>query len=79
MANRRVDGLSFKAGPTESGRGPSDAVGGEMVDINVVAVFLSRYWLLILILLIPLAVVLYKKRSVIPKWFLQLMYKFKGL
>ncbi len=80
MAKRKVDGLSFKAGPTQSGT-PTPTpppVGGEIIDINTLSVILSRYWLLILALLIPLALVLYKKRNAIPKWFLRLMYLLKG-
>jgi hypothetical protein len=83
MAKRKVDGLSFKAGPTQSGllaTPPTTPppVGGEIIDINTLAVLLSRYWLLILVLLIPLALVFYKKRTAIPKWFLRLMYQIKG-
>ncbi len=85
MAKRKVDGLSFRAGPTQSGgfvASPPPTspppVGGEIIDINTLAVVLSRYWLLILILLIPLAFVFYKKRAAIPKWFLRLMYQLKG-
>jgi hypothetical protein len=78
LVKRKVDALSFKAGPTQSGlMATPPPVGGEMVDINTVSVFLSRYWLLIIILLIPLTYVLYKKRSAIPKWFLRLMYLLK--
>ncbi len=83
MAKRKVDGLSFKAGPTQSGLMSSPpptppTVGGEIIDINMLSVLLSRYWLLILVLLIPLAFVFYKKRAAIPKWFLRLMYLIKG-
>ncbi len=46
-------------------------VGGEVVGVDVISVFLSSYWLLILILAIPLAFALYKKRSAIPKWLLR--------
>jgi len=84
MAKRKVDGLSFKAGPTQSGASPtatptSFPVGGEIVGVDTVSVFLSTYWLLIVILLIPHGFALYKKRSAIPKWFLRLTYLFKGL
>jgi hypothetical protein len=85
MAKRKVDGLSFKAGPTQSGlisspppTTPPPTVGGEIIDVNTLAVLLSRYWLLILVLLIPLALVFYKKRTAIPKWFIRLMYQIKG-
>ncbi|MFB3890335.1 MAG: hypothetical protein ACE14S_12675 [Candidatus Bathyarchaeia archaeon] len=80
MAKRRVDGLTFKPGPTRSGAFPtSPPVGGEIVGVDVVSVFISKYWLLMLLLLIPLAYALYKKRSALPKWFLRLFYLLKGL
>ena len=84
MAKRRVDGLSFKAGPTQSGSPPTPTptplpVGGEIVGIDTLSVFLSKYWILILLLLIPVAFALYKKRVALPKWFLRLMYLLKGL
>jgi hypothetical protein len=82
MTKRKVDGLSFKPGPTQSGAAPTPTsypVGGEIVGIDTLSVFLSRYWPLMLILLIPVAFALYKKRSAIPKWFLRLMYLAKGL
>lgn len=43
-------------------------VGGEVVGIDTISVFLSTYWPLIALLLIPLAFALYKKRSAMPKW-----------
>ncbi len=46
-------------------------VGGEVGGIDTISVFLSTYWLLIVILIVPLAFALYKKRSVIPKWFMR--------
>ncbi len=82
MTKRKVDGLSFKAGPTHSGlisTPPTPTpfpVGGEVVGINTVSVFLSTYWPLIIMLLIPLGFALYKKRYAMPKWFLRLMYLF---
>ena len=79
MAKRRIDGLSFEKGPTQSGATPTAVpVGGEMVDVNVISVFLSQYWPLIVALLIPLALALYAKRASFPKWFLRLMYRIKG-
>lgn len=76
----KVEGLSVKAGPTESGVGPSPSptpsptpnptpVGGQIVPIDKFSVFLSQYGLLLLILLIPLAFVLYKKRSMVLRLF----------
>jgi hypothetical protein len=84
LAKRKVDGLSFKAGPTQSGATPTPTptafpVGGEVVGIDTLSVFLSTYWPLIVALMIPLAFAFYKKRSAIPKWFVRLMYSLKGL
>ncbi|MFB3890061.1 MAG: hypothetical protein ACE14S_11265 [Candidatus Bathyarchaeia archaeon] len=89
MAKRKVDGLSFKAGPTESGIPSSPPpstppptsipVGGEVVGIDAIAVFLSKYWPLIVLLMVPVVYALYKKRSAMPKWFLRLMYFLRGL
>jgi hypothetical protein len=53
-------------------------VGGEVVGINTVSVFLSTYWPLLVLLVVPLAFVFYKKRSAIPKWFVRLMCSIKG-
>ncbi|MEM2875786.1 MAG: hypothetical protein QXL67_02400 [Candidatus Bathyarchaeia archaeon] len=74
---RRVDGLSFKAGPTQSG--VTQPRGGEIVDGNVLLTLLSQYLLLIVILLIPLALAIYKKRILLPKWFTRLTYLLRGL
>ena len=81
MAKRKIDGLSCKAGPTHSGlmSTPPPPVGGEMVDINMVSVFLSQYWPLIVVLMVPLAYALFAKRNAFPKWFLRLMYQLKRL
>jgi len=49
----------------------TNPVGGEVVGVDVISVFLSNYWLLIVILVIPLAFALYKKRSAIPRWFMR--------
>lgn len=67
MRKRHVDALSVKSGPTESGGAappiiPEQPVGGELLP-NTLPVFLSQYWLLIILLLIPLALLFYKKRS----------------
>jgi hypothetical protein len=80
-----VDGLSFRAGPTQSGAvitppPPTQyPVGGEVVGINTVSVFLSTYWPLIVLLVVPLAFVFYKKRNAIPKWFVRLVRSVQGL
>jgi len=81
LATRKVDGFSLKAGPTQSGAVPAPTpypVGGEIVGIDALSVFLSKYWILLLLLLIPVAFALYKKRVALPKWFLRLMYLLKG-
>ena len=64
-----MEALSFKPGPTQSGNGPlpppSAPVGGEMLGIDKLSVFLSNYWLLVvLLLLVPLTLLIYKKRNV---------------
>ncbi len=80
MAKRKIDALSFKTGPTQSGLfSTPHPVGGELVGIDVVSVFLSRYWPLLLLLLIPFALALYSKRNAIPNWLLRLTYWLKGL
>lgn len=63
-----VDALSLKRGPSESGilapPPQPHPVGGELAPIDTFSVFMSQYgFLLILVLLIPLAFILYKKRS----------------
>jgi hypothetical protein len=65
----RVDALSLKSGPTQSGVAPQPPplhppVGGEMFAADKLSVFMSNYWLaVILLLLLPLAVLFYKKRE----------------
>lgn len=71
--NRKVDGVNVKAGPTESGAvNPSPSpnpVGGHLAPIDQVSVFLSQYGILLLLLVIPLAFILYRKRSVVFRAF----------
>ncbi|MCP8312343.1 MAG: hypothetical protein L6M37_05275 [Candidatus Methylarchaceae archaeon HK02M1] len=74
MRKRRVDALSLKSGPTESGEvvapiEPSTPVGGELLPA------VSQYWLLILLLLLPLSFLLYKKRNVLLPWILRLIIR----
>jgi hypothetical protein len=72
LKNKRVDALSLKRGPSESGvppQPPPRPVGGEIAPIDRLAVFLSQYGLLLLVLLIPLAFLLYKKRSSLMTFF----------
>lgn len=63
-----VQAFSIKEGPTESGD-PSapvkpiiEAVGGELIPLNLIETF-PKYWILILALLLPAFVILYKKRA----------------
>ena len=84
MAKRNVDALILKAGPTESGIPPTTSpppgpVGGEVIPIDKISLFLSQYWFLIAILLLPVAYVLYKKRSMIPPWIMRAMHFFRTL
>ena len=83
MAKRNVDALILKAGPTESGIPPTSPppgpVGGEVIPIDKISLFLSQYWFLIAILLLPVAYVLYKKRSMFPPWIMRAMHFFRVL
>lgn len=72
----QIDALKVKSGPTESGIDVTP-VGGEMVPIDKLGVFSSSYGILILILLIlPVAFVLYKKRDLALKLFNPLISRF---
>jgi hypothetical protein len=62
-----VEAFSIKEGPTESGEPATfkpiiEAVGGEILPFNLLEVF-PKYWILIFALLLPVFVVLYKKRD----------------
>jgi len=63
---RRTQALTLKSGPTQSGEPaspPPAPVGGEMFPIDKLSVFLSSSWILILLILIlPVAFILYRKR-----------------
>ena len=63
MRKGHIDGIRIKAGPTESGGQPThpEPVGGELIPAELFPV-LSQYWLLILVILLPLTLILYKKR-----------------
>jgi len=69
---RRMQALTVRSGPTESGNGtptPPAPVGGEMIPIAKISVFLSSSWVLILLILIlPVAFILYRKRDVTLKF-----------
>ncbi|MEE9458344.1 MAG: hypothetical protein V3V84_01130 [Candidatus Bathyarchaeia archaeon] len=67
MKAGRIEALNVKSGPTESGD-QSTPVAGELVPIDKLSVFLSSSWILILlILVVPIAFILYKKRNVTLK------------
>lgn len=76
----RVEALNLKSGPTQSGGSyppPPVPVGGEMVPIDKLSVFLSNYWILvILLLLLPAALVLYKKREIALKLLTPVLSRF---
>ncbi|MFC1507345.1 hypothetical protein ACFLQ6_09805 [Thermoproteota archaeon] len=68
MKARQIQALTVKSGPTESGAQPRTPVAGEMIPIDKLSVFLSSSWLLILLILIlPVAFILYRKRDVTLK------------
>lgn len=63
---RRIQALTIKSGPTESGL--LEPVAGEMVPVDKLSIFLSSSWILILLILIlPLAFIFYRKRYVTLK------------
>ncbi|MGB6680074.1 MAG: hypothetical protein WBF08_01970 [Candidatus Bathyarchaeia archaeon] len=73
MKAKRTQALILKAGPTESGAPPTPSppptpVGGEMIPVDKLSIFLSSSWILILlILIVPVAFILYRKRDVTLK------------
>ena len=70
MKDTEAQALTVKSGPTESGFGDASGptVGGEMVPVDKLSIFLSSSWLLILfILILPVAFILYRKRDVTLK------------
>ena len=64
---RQTQALTFRSGPTESGGRPTTPpppVGGEMIPIDKISVFLSSSWILILLILIaPIVFIFYRKRD----------------
>jgi hypothetical protein len=67
---RRMQALTFRSGPTESGEINSihHPVAGELVPVDKLSVFLSSSWfLIILILILPITFILYRKRDVTLK------------
>ena len=68
MKARRTQALVPKSGPTESGVDVTP-VGGEMLPVDKLSVFLSSSWILVLLILIlPVAFILYRKRDVTMKF-----------
>ena len=69
LKTRRIQALTVKQGPTESGGEASPTpVAGEMLPVDKISVFLSSSWILILlILIVPVAFILYRKRDVTLK------------
>ena len=69
MKSERTQALTLKSGPTESGTlMESTPVGGKMVPVDKLSVFLASSWILILLILIlPVAFILYRKRDVTLK------------
>ncbi|MEM2872766.1 MAG: hypothetical protein QXD82_01200 [Nitrososphaerales archaeon] len=70
MKKKHVGALNLKPGPTESG-GPPQPVGGELLPSAVSA--LSQYWILIILLLLPLFILFYKKRNILLPWVMRLL------
>jgi hypothetical protein len=62
---RRTQALNFRSGPTKSGDVPEfSPIGGEIIPVDKLSLFLSSYWILILmILILPVAFIFYRKRD----------------
>lgn len=78
----RVEAITLKPGPAQSGGIPTPPpvhppVGGEMFAADKLSVFMSNYWLaVILLLLLPLAVLFYRKRDLASKVLKPLLLRF---
>ncbi len=70
MTKKRVDALTLQSGPTVSGA-TQRFVGGDVVSIDKLSLLLSNNWILMLILLLPLSFLLYKKRNAVFHRFLR--------
>jgi len=73
---KRVDALTIQSGPTVSGipnGNGKNFVGGDVVSIDKLSLLLSRNWILIILLLLPLSFLLYKKRNAVFHRFLRLL------
>ncbi|MGQ9719540.1 MAG: hypothetical protein ACUVWK_06880 [Nitrososphaerales archaeon] len=75
LKKKHVSALTLEPGPTESGvpapPTSSQPVGGELLP-NAFPI-LSQYWLLMILLLLPLLFLFYKKRSRLMPLFLRLL------
>ncbi len=80
----KVSAFSIKEGPTESGipvpppnnlHVTPSPVGGELFPFNLVQI-IPKQWIIILILLLPAALVLYKKREVAMDLITRILFKF---
>jgi len=58
LMKKRVDALTIKSGPTESG---GVYVGGEVISMDKLSLVLSQHGLLLLLVMLPLGFLLYKK------------------
>ncbi|WP_455369066.1 hypothetical protein [[Eubacterium] cellulosolvens] len=70
MKVRRIQALTFSPEPTKSGtiNNIHQPVAGELVPVDKLSVFLSISWfLIILILILPITFILYRKRNVTMK------------
>ncbi|KON26481.1 hypothetical protein AC480_05580 [miscellaneous Crenarchaeota group archaeon SMTZ1-55] len=71
---KRVDALTIPSGPTVSGLpapNGNNFVGGEIVSIDKLSLLLSQPWVLLMLLLLPLSILLYKKRNAVFLRFLR--------
>ena len=79
MTKKRVDALTIPSGPTVSGTPGGnnkvfvDGVGGDVVSIDKLSLLLSNNWILIILLMLPLSFLLYKKRNAVFHRFLRLL------
>ena len=76
MTKKQVDALTIPSGSTVSGvvNGTGrvqDFVGGDVVSIDKLSLLLSNNWVLIILLLLPLSFLLYKKRNAVFHRFLR--------
>ncbi|MFC1507362.1 hypothetical protein ACFLQ6_09890 [Thermoproteota archaeon] len=68
MKAKRTQALTLKSGPSPCGIEAPTPVSGELIPVDKLSIFLSSSWILILlILVIPVAFILYRKRDVALK------------